>query len=139
VTKPKAVIDTNIFVSAHLVPNGNPAKVVDSWVEDDGYELILSKPIVEEIIKVLHRKEIKVERIGRLLSLISQKATMVTPEKEISVIKDDPDDNKFLECAVKSKADYIVSGDKHLLDLGGYEGIKILTPKEFLGILDISP
>ncbi|MBU0566967.1 putative toxin-antitoxin system toxin component, PIN family [bacterium] len=131
-TKPKVVVDTNVFISAHLVPNGNPAKVVDSWVEDDGYELILSKPIVEEIIKVLHRKEIKVERIEKLLSLIFQKATMVTPEKEISIIKDDPDDNKFLECAVSGGAAYIVSGDKHLLDLGGYDGIEILTPKRFL-------
>jgi putative PIN family toxin of toxin-antitoxin system len=131
VTRPKIVIDTNVFVSAHLIPNGNPAKAIDFWAEDR-YELILSKPITEEIIKVLHRKEIKVERIERLLSLIFQKATIVAPEKEISVIKNDPDDNKFLECAVSGGADYIVSGDKHLLDLREYEGIKILTPKWFL-------
>lgn len=136
--KPKVVVDTNVFVSAHLISKGNPARIIDRWTEDK-YDLVLSKPVVEEIIKVLHRKEIKVERIERLLSLISQKATMVTPEKEISVIKNDPDDNKFIECAVKGKADYIVSGDKHLLDLEKYKGIKILTPKEFLDILDISP
>lgn len=133
--KLKIVVDTNVFVSAHLVSKGNPSKAIDYWIEDR-YELILSKPIVEEIIEVLHRTGIKIERIERLLSLISQKTTTVTPEKEISIIKDDPDDNKFLECAIENRSNYIVSGDKHLLNLREYEGIKILTPKKFLEVLD---
>ena len=133
--KPKVVVDTNIFVSAHLVAKGNPAKVINCWVEDK-YTIILSTPIIEEIAKVLHRKGITIDRIERLLFLICQKAIMAPTKEKISVIKDDPNDNKFLECAVYSKADYIISGDKHLLDLEEYEGIKILTPKEFLEVLE---
>lgn len=129
--KPKVVVDTNLFVSAHLIPSGNPAKIIDDWI-DDRYTLILSKPIIEEIIEVLQRKGVSIERIERLLTLISQQAIMITAKEELSIIKDDPDDNKFLECAVSGKADYIVSGDKHLINLREYEGIKILTPKEFL-------
>ncbi|MGB9714982.1 MAG: PIN domain-containing protein [Thermodesulfovibrionales bacterium] len=53
-------------------------------------------------------------------------------ESKISVIKDDPTDNIFLECAIDGKADYIIFGDHHLLDLGNYEGIEIIKPKEFL-------
>ena len=135
--KPKVVIDTNVFVSAHLISNGNPAKVIDYWVEGR-FVLILSKPIIEEIIKVLHRKRIDIERIEKLLSLISQKTITVTSKKEISIIKDDSDDNKFLECAVSGKADYIISGDTHLLDLGEYEGIKIVTPRRFLDEMEKS-
>ena len=129
--KPKVVVDTNIFVSAHLVAKGNPAKVIDCWVEDK-YTLILSKSIIEEIAKVLYRKGIVIDRIERLLFLIYQKSVMAPTKEKISVIKDDSDDNKFLECALSGEADYIVSGDKHLLELREYKGIKILTPKVFL-------
>ncbi|MFH1097625.1 MAG: putative toxin-antitoxin system toxin component, PIN family [Candidatus Desantisbacteria bacterium] len=134
--KPKVVVDTNVFVSAHLIPNGNPVRVIDFWIEGD-YLLLVSKPIIEEIIRVLHEKEIDTKRIEKLLFLLSQKAIMVTPKEEIFAIKNDPSDNKFLECAVFGRADYIVSGDKHLLELVEYDGIKILTPKEFLYALSV--
>jgi len=131
--KPKVVVDTNIFVSAHLISNGNPAKVIDCWIEGD-YVLLVSKPIVEEIIRVLHEKGITTQKIEKLLFLLSQKTIMITSKEEIFVVKNDPSDNKFLECAVLGRANYIVSGDRHLLGLGEYEGIKILTPKEFLDV-----
>lgn len=125
------MVDTNVFISALLILKGNPAKIIDSWIEDK-YTLILSEFIVEEIIKVLHKKGIQVSKIEELLSLMSRKALMFIPKEKISAIKDDPSDNKFLECAISGKADYIVSGDKHLLGLKEYEGVKILTLKEFL-------
>jgi len=131
--KPKVVVDTNIFVSAHLISNGNPARVIDCWIEGE-YVLLVSKSIVEEIIRVLHEKGITTQKIEKLLFLLSKKTIMIASKEEIFVVKDDPSDNKFLECAVLGKANYIVSGDKHLLGLGEYEGIKILTPKEFLDV-----
>ena len=105
--KPKVVIDTNVFVSAHLIPNGNPARVIDCWRESD-YLLLVSKPIIKEIIKVLYEKGIDTKRIEKLLFLLSQKTILVTPKEEIFVIKNDPSDNKFLECAVFGKADILL-------------------------------
>ncbi|MDI6786381.1 MAG: putative toxin-antitoxin system toxin component, PIN family [bacterium] len=127
----KVVLDTNVFISALFIFKGNPAKIIDFWMEDK-YSLILSEFIVEEIIKVLYKKGLQVLKIEELLSLMSQKSLMVNPKEKISAVKDDPSDNKFLECAISGKADYIVSGDRHLLNLKEYKGIKILTPKEFL-------
>ncbi|HEX8228447.1 MAG TPA: putative toxin-antitoxin system toxin component, PIN family, partial [Chloroflexia bacterium] len=63
-------------------------------------------------------------------------AIFVHPTVPIDAIASDPDDNKFLECAVAGGADYIVSGDKHLLSLGEYEGIRILSPADFLRVLE---
>ncbi|MFH1562342.1 MAG: putative toxin-antitoxin system toxin component, PIN family [Nitrospirota bacterium] len=132
--KPKVVVDTNVFVSAHLISNGNPARVIDCWIEGN-YLLLVSKPIIEEIIRVLYEKGIDTKRIEKLLFLLSQKAILVTPKEEIFVIKNDPADNKFLECAASGRTAYIVSGDKHLLELVEYKEIKILTPKGFLDVL----
>lgn len=61
-------------------------------------------------------------------------ATLVEPVEKLNIVKEDPDDNMVLECAKAGKVDYIVSNDKHLLKLKEFEGIKIVTPKEFLQI-----
>ena len=60
---------------------------------------------------------------------------MVVPNRKVNVIKDDPDDNKFIEAALEGKADYIVTQDKHLLNIQEFEGIKIVSPEEFLRFL----
>jgi predicted nucleic acid-binding protein len=62
-------------------------------------------------------------------------AHIVNPRDKISMVKEDPDDDKFLDCAIECKADYIVSGDRHLLELRGYPGIKIITASQFLELI----
>lgn len=71
----------------------------------------------------------KLELFEELILAISE---LVEPKIKINIIKDDPDDNKILECAVEGKVNYIVSGDKHLLRVRAYQGIKIITPREFM-------
>lgn len=67
-----------------------------------------------------------------IINELEKISNVVTPQQELRIIENDPDDNRILECAVEADADYIVSGDRHLLDLEKYEDIKIVTPAEFL-------
>jgi len=67
--------------------------------------------------------------------LILEKSELAVPKRKVNVVKQDPDDNKFIEAALEGEADYIVTQDRHLLKLKEFEGIKIVTPEEFLRIL----
>jgi putative PIN family toxin of toxin-antitoxin system len=128
----KVVIDTNIFVSSFF--GGNPRKVIDLWEKGD-ITLCLSKDILEEYVDVLQRVGLKEEEeIEELLSLFAKGVNIIftTKTPKIRVVKDDPDDDKFIECAVALKAETIITGDKAIRIMGEYMGIKILSPQEFL-------
>jgi len=137
----KIVLDTNMFVSALINPHGKPAQILN-YVFDNKIRLFTSPSIIEELQRVLsypklvkrHRlekQELK-EFISDLLSIMS----LVEGKKAIELIVEDPADNNCLSCAVDAKADFIVSGDTHLLNLGEYEGTQIITPTQFLGVLE---
>ena len=132
----KAVIDTKLKVSSVIKKTGTSFLLIDKW-KKKGFILLISEPIIKEILEVLSRPRIRAisemsrEEIRELGVLLYEGSKVVEPAFSIKVCQD-PDDNKFLECAVSGGAGYIVSGDKHLLDLEEYEGIKILTPKGFL-------
>jgi len=132
--KIRVVIDTNILVSAHIAPGRVIHKIVDEWVECK-FTLVLPKSVLEEAIEVLKRKDINLEKIEKLLNLISQKAVLVEPKTKIVVVRGDPEDNKFLECAVEGNAKYIISGDKHLLALKQYKNIQIIQARKFIDVL----
>ena len=128
----KVVIDTNIFVSSFF--GGNPRKVIDFWKKGK-IILCLSKDILEEYIDVLQRVGLKDENeIEELLSLFSKGFNILftTKTPKIRAVKDDPDDDKFIECAVALKAEVIITGDRAIKALGEYMGIKILNPQQFL-------
>jgi uncharacterized protein len=128
----RAVIDTNIFISSFF--GGNPRKVIDLW-KSGKITLCLSGSIIDEYIEVLRRMGLQDEHeLEELLSLFSHgfHSLFTSKTPELKIIKQDPDDDKFIECAVALKAKYIVSGDKALTQLGKYMNIKILTPKQFL-------
>ncbi len=131
--KPRVVFDTNVFVRALITPKGVNAQLVESL---DRYLLVTSPAIIEEVAEVLSRPKllgIKSSRkvdADRLVDLL-RRAPMVSPSVKVTVCRD-PDDDKFLECAVAAKADYLVTGDKDLRSLGEYEGVKIRFPGEFL-------
>jgi len=100
-------------------------------------EVSISPFILTELERILSEKfEWRAEQIHRVLSRIKAKTILVHPKVKISAIKEKDDDNRILECAVEAKVDYVISGDrKHLLPLKEYQGIKILSPTEFLRIL----
>ncbi|MBA7619287.1 hypothetical protein ES703_26625 [subsurface metagenome] len=127
----KVVVDTNVLVSATLF-GGNPEKILDS-AEEGRIEILISLPILEEFMEVLQEKFGFSSSMAELAaSGIREISTLITPTQRLSVIKEEEADNRVLECAVKGKAQYIVSGDtKHLQPLKEYQEIKILSPAQF--------
>ena len=127
----RVVIDTNVFISSFF--GGNPRQIIDLWKNGDVL-LCLSPDIVDEYVEVLHRLSLgETGEMQELLKLFAKGYHIVfthaTPE--ISVVSEDPDDDKFIECAVALDAKYIISGDKALLAVKNYMGIRILSPREF--------
>ena len=104
---------------------------------NEKFELIISLEIIEEIITTLKNFKIVLseEEIGYWKDIILENSLLVEPEEEIDIVKDDQDDNKFIEVAVMGKAKYIITQDNHLLKIKEFREIKILTPKEFLDII----
>lgn len=137
----KVVIDTNVFVSAPLTEKGKPSQILKAWREKK-LEVIISPEILKEIGQVIFKSKIKKisfwtdkERYQFIKDLA--KICIFTPGslKLKKTIQHAPD-HKFLVAAVEGKADYIVSGDRHLRDLKIYKGIKIVSVAEFLQILE---
>ncbi|MEM2139536.1 putative toxin-antitoxin system toxin component, PIN family [Nitrososphaera sp.] len=132
----RAVFDTNVLVSS-MIKRGRPR---DLWnaVLDGKIRLVVSEEILEELIGVAGRPKIAryVDKaaIDSFLQVLLQKVELVKTVEGISVVKD-PDDNMILEAAVTGGARYVVSGDNHLLKLGSFREIKILTVAGMLAIL----
>jgi len=127
----RVVVDTNVFVSSFF--GGNPKKIIDLW-KTGKIRLCLSSKIVDEYIEILKKLGLQDEKeLEELLSIFAEGFNIIfsadTPV--LDIVKDDPDDNKFIECAVALKCSYIISGDKHLKEIKNYMGITILNPKEF--------
>jgi putative PIN family toxin of toxin-antitoxin system len=128
----KVVVDTNVLVSSFF--GGNPRKIVDLW-KSGQHTLCLSRPIIDEYIEVLQRLGLENEReLSELLSVFAHGFHVVFSAKtrELHLVEEDPDDDKFIECAVALKADFVISGDKALIAIQDYMGIRIVNPKEFL-------
>lgn len=134
----RAVLDTNVFVSSFF--GGNPKKIIDMWKNGE-IRICLSKEIVDEYVAVLKRLDINPDHLKALLELFATgyQILFTSQTSRLDLIREDPSDNKFIECAVALKADCIISGDKALLKIENYMGIDILSPKAFLARKSLSP
>lgn len=136
----RAVVDINVFVARLLAPVGAPTQVFDLW-EAQAFDLVVSEPILVEYARVLayphlaRRLQLDAPAIAELIAALRQLAILVEPTESLTVIESDPADDRFLDCAVEGGAEYIVSGDKHLLQLVEYRGIQILPPAAFVTLL----
>ncbi len=131
---PKVVVDTNIYISA-IFWGGKPREVVDLG-RDENMLIFTSSDIEREIAEKLRTKfRLDEEETNQIISDFSTFTIPVKIKKQIQAVLDDPDDDKFIECAVSCGADFIVSGDQHLLRIKEYAGIKILTAAEFLPLI----
>lgn len=126
------VLDTNILISA-FGWRGKPREIFERVLNNE-FELIISKKQLIEIRRVLNYPKFKFteDQKQRFLDILGNAARIVETHNEIDVIKEDPADNMFLEAAIEYEAAFIVSGDPHLLKLGEFHDIKILTPAQFL-------
>jgi putative PIN family toxin of toxin-antitoxin system len=135
----KAVLDTNVLLSAFTKPGGRVVALWEAALERR-YQLLISPAIVTEVAEKLRNKfgweEARIQRRSKLMAKTAKR--MIVPRFVLDVMRDDPDDNRILECAVEGKADVIVSGDRALLRLKSYNDIPIVRPIDFLRTLGLA-
>lgn len=136
----RIVLDTNLFVCALLKPGSNP-DIILHGVKDDKVLLLMSGAIGHEISRVLTYPKIRKrltasdEELKNFVQLLGTVAIITPGTLNLPPLVADPDDTKYLVCAVEGHADFIVSGDHHLTDLVMYRGIRIVTTVDFIQIL----
>ena len=134
----RAVLDTNVFISAALSKNpASPTReVLERWQRGE-FVLLICTPLAEEIIEKLLDHSISTQRVNILVDRLAQLAEWVeVPTEKIEALLSDPDDNVIVACAVEGSANYLVTYDPHFDTLGGeYRGLKILKAIPFLEIL----
>jgi len=128
----RVVFDTNIFISAFAIPGSQAEKAMLKIIEGVDI-LVISKEIISEVLSVLSLKFSRDrEGLSHVAVILSELGELAKPTQKISIFKDDPD-NRILECAIHGKADAIITGDKEMLRLREYSGIKIISLKEYIG------
>lgn len=135
----KAVLDVNLYVSGAIKQNGHPAQIIHRFGE---FAAVTSEAILRDIERVLHydriqkRFNLRDEKITAYLAELRTLHTIMPGILQVNLVHADPDDGKIIACAIEAGADYIITGDPHLLNLKEYQGIRIVTPRAFLEILD---
>lgn len=128
----RIVLDTNVFISG-IFFSGPPSKILNAW-KNKKFQIMLSQEILKEYQRVavsLADKFTTIDILPIIELVIIHGQFIDTKGFEVSAC-DDPDDNKFIECAIASSNKIIVSGDKHLLKVSGFQGITVLKPREFV-------
>lgn len=133
------VLDTNVIVSSVINKHGPSAKIRQLWKEHELFDVAVSNPILEEIERVMGKKHIQKrhgwskEGIHRFVKNLREKCYVVSPTKRVRVVKNDPTDNMFFECALEAQARFIISGnEKHVLKIPQYKGIRVVSPRDFV-------
>ncbi|MCB9477897.1 MAG: putative toxin-antitoxin system toxin component, PIN family [Deltaproteobacteria bacterium] len=136
----KVVLDTNVLISALLTPGGNAARIVQ-LIDNVGLVAVTSDELLAEfrrvrnyqkVVRLFERAGIEPEAVEEFVTRIASESIVIVHPAIADGVHADPTDNKFLACAVAAEASFIISGDRHLLELDAYEGIPIVTPTEFL-------
>ena len=131
----RATPDTNVMISA-LQFGGIPRRILD--LADAGkIRFVVSPAILEEIADVLQREKIgwSASETTEFIKEFSEVAEIVHPQQAMDILKDDPDDNRILECAITAQVEYVITGDQHLLRLGQWGRIQIVKPADFLALV----
>ena len=127
----RAVFDTNIYVSAFVILGGQAEAALLKAVAGEA-QLVISRAIIHELLAVLARKFGRdVDELARIAVFLAELADVVQPRRKIELLRDDAD-NRILECAMAGHADLIVTGDRAMLELGEYQGVRIVTLREFV-------
>lgn len=137
----RAVLDANVFVSAAIHPEGPPGRIIEQFLREDAFTLVLSEAIVDEILRALEYPKVRrYMRPGLKPDLWMEDlvvlADVVPDLSPVSGVSKDPDDDKYLAAAIAGRATLVVSGDPHLLTVGEHDGVRIVTPRTFLKLLN---
>ena len=128
----KVVMDTNVFVSGVFF-SGPPYKILQAWQSGE-FELVVSSEILDEyrrVGEILAEEHPSID-LSPILNFVIEHAKVYKSVKLKEPVCEDPDDDKFIACALSSGSRIIISGDKHLLKVSGYQGIEILKPRDFV-------
>ena len=135
----RVVVDTNVIVSGVIVPHGAPRRILEAWHAGQ-VTMVTSETIIAEVARVLHyprireRYNLTEDDIAVVIDSLRTDAEMVAGLYEVHR-STDPADDMFLACALEGRAEYIISGDVHLLEIGHYHGVLIVTPRQFAVVL----
>jgi putative PIN family toxin of toxin-antitoxin system len=135
----RAVVDTNVLVSGIISEQGTPRQIVNAWHQRQ-FTLLTSALIIAEVVRVLHYPHLQMtyhlseEDILLVRDALLNDALVLEDMYQVMRSRD-PQDNLFLACALEGHADYLVSGDAHLLEIKYYHGVQIVAPRQFLDLL----
>ena len=138
----KAVVDTNILVSGFISPFSYPKEIEKRWRKGE-FILVTSREIIEEVSRVLYLPRIKVKYritesdIQAFILTLLNKSEYIVGRLTLKNVAPDPGDDKIISCAVEGYADFIVTGDKDLLQLRKYQDIKIINAEAFVRVLGV--
>jgi len=136
----RVVLDANVLVSAYIRPAGPPGQIIERFVRDGAFDVVLTEPIVEEGLQALAYPKVQTAARSKTepelwfedIVVLSQ---LVAGDVEVAVCGD-PDDDKYVAAAIEGRAAFVVTGDPDLLTLGEHKGIRIITPRAFLDLLN---
>jgi uncharacterized protein len=138
----KVIIDTNVLISALIKPKSNPTNpaLVLNLILDGKFKLCLSEAIFQEYEEVLARPKfsrLDQKAVKKLLQLIKKESCWVIPTKKVNLIKEDPQDNIFLECAQEAKVNFIITGNSRHFPKIKFKNALIVSPGEFIELVAI--
>lgn len=137
----RAVIDTNILIRALIKPAGTVGPIVLRLARGD-FTLVYSRALLEELIekitlpRIRDKYDLTDDRLSTFFNLIVAEGELVEPVRRIAICRD-PDDDKVIEAALAGDALYVVTGDDDLLTLEQFESVQFITPREFLGKMEL--
>jgi len=136
----RAVLDANVYVGALIQPGGTPGRLIERFLRDEAFAVVVSPAVVDEVLRVL-----TYPKVGELIrgsaapelwfEDIVVLADMVAGELLLSGVCDDPDDDKYIAAALEGRASFVVTGDQRFLELREHEGVQIVKPRAFLHLL----
>lgn len=134
----RATLDVNVLASGFQDTPGAPAVLIESWIRG-AYELIISDHILGGLNRTLQkpyfRQHMTPNQVDRVLAILRIRAQIVTPRVSVHGVGEDEEDDLVLSTALSGAAEFLVTGDRHLQQIGNYQGLIILPPREFLGVL----
>ncbi|MDP3639787.1 MAG: putative toxin-antitoxin system toxin component, PIN family [Nanoarchaeota archaeon] len=127
--------DTNVLLSATLWDGSVAQKLLFELIRQE-VKIYSTTEILSEYQEILKRDfDFSDKEVSEIMEKVLTFVTLVSPQTKIKVVKDDPDDDQIIECALESNSEYLITYDKHLLHLKEYRGIRIIRPEEARGLL----
>jgi putative PIN family toxin of toxin-antitoxin system len=136
----RAVLDANVYVSAAIHPEGPPGRILDRFLRDSAFEIVLAPAIIEETLRALAYPKVRkylradIDAVAWFEAVIVL-ADLIAGEYAVDAVSDDPDDDKYVAAAVEGRASFVVTGDPDLPEVTEHAGVRIVSPRQFLNAL----